>query len=524
MSKHSFSKIILGLSSIVASGNAFSQTCADCRYLSPVFDSVTVETVKFGQGPRADGTTQELFMDIYQPFGDTASARAVAVFAFGGAFVTGSRDDWHAKLVCEHLAQAGYVAVSIDYRIYNDLNEMIAEILEGIVLGELQQMRIFFRPMQDMRASVQYLKADFAELGNNYRIDTSKILIGGASSGAITSLMTAYCDKESEMAEMSFGSTAALDELGGFYSTTGLYPNYSWKSLATYNVSGALINADWIEPGDIPAISAHGDADQIVPYKKGGFGGVTVGTFDMEGSYLVDSVARAKGVCSYLYTMEGKDHPSDTIGIDYLVSVVYRMMLHMHAVINSRSFCCGLELHVNPVDTLYYEAGGEPVCLAADVENDNGSAELKWCGISCLPSASSSPTITLQPDTSLHYVACMVYEGQCQAVTLNMVKEGAPVACETSVRGITANEVLLQVYPQPVSGGFTIHAKYPNRLNQFVTIEIFDVAGRRVYSRDAFTVDELNEKVDANGWAAGRYLLKLSATGTSIHKKLIITY
>jgi hypothetical protein len=51
--------------------------------------------------------------------------------------------------------------------------------------------------MQDMRAAVQYLKADFAELGNNYNIDTSRILIGGASSGAMTSMMTAYCDKES---------------------------------------------------------------------------------------------------------------------------------------------------------------------------------------------------------------------------------------------------------------------------------------------------------------------------------------
>ncbi len=127
-----------------------AQDCTDCRYISPVFDSVTVETVQFGEGINIDGVNQQLFMDVYQPYGDTMTNRPVLIFAFGGGFVQGSREDWYVKEVCNHFAKAGYVAVANDYRIGIDPAEIIA----------LQHMRIFFRPMQDMRGTVQYLKAD----------------------------------------------------------------------------------------------------------------------------------------------------------------------------------------------------------------------------------------------------------------------------------------------------------------------------------------------------------------------------
>ncbi len=513
----------LMLAACVASicDNAFSQTCADCRYISPVFDSVTVTTVKFGQGPRFNGNMQELYMDIYEPYGDTAGNRPVAVFAFGGAFITGSRDDWYVVLACEEIAKSGYVVASIDYRIYDDLTGMIADIFL------LRHQRIFFRPMQDMRAAVQYLKADFAELGNNYRIDTSRILIGGASSGAMTSLMTAYCDKESEMAQMMAGSLTALDDLGGFYSTSGFYPNYSWKAIATFNVSGSLIKADWIEPGDIPIILAHGDADQVVPYKDGSF--VVDSFFDMQGSYIIDSVARTKGVCSYLYTMKGQDHPNEGMGMEYLKSVVYRMMLRMHAVINGRSFCCDLGLKVNPADTVYYEENGDPVCLAACTLNGSGNAQVKWCGMSCLSGENTSQVITIEPDTNLKYVGCMAYEGQCEAVSLNMVKMGTPVACDTSAGCATSSALALQqrepfvrLYPHPEVESFTVHAEFQQPLNGCVTIVIFDIAGKKVFSRDVFADSRLNEVIDARKLSPGSYLLGISTAEFRLHQKLLI--
>jgi carboxylesterase type B len=113
-----------------------------------MFDSVMVETVHFGEGLNIDGDMQQLYADVYQPYCDTASNRPVVIFAFGGGFVQGSRTDWCVREVCEHFAKSGYVCVANDYRLGIDPLEIIF----------LQNMRIFFRPMQDMRATVQYLK------------------------------------------------------------------------------------------------------------------------------------------------------------------------------------------------------------------------------------------------------------------------------------------------------------------------------------------------------------------------------
>ena len=500
------------------SQKSVAQQCTDCRYISPIFDSVTMETVQFGRGTRANGDTQQLYMDIYQPFGDTVSNRPVAIFAFGGAFITGSRDDWYVKLVCEHLARSGYVTVSIDYRIYDDIQGMVAEIFGAF---PTQQMRIFFRPMQDMRGAVQYMKADYSELGNNYHIDTNKILIGGASSGAITSLMTAYCDKDSEMAEMGGGSLTPLNALGGFYSSSGFYPNYSWHAAGTFNVAGALINANWIEPGDVPVICAHGDADQVVPYKKGGFAGLTLGTFDMEGSYLVDSVARAKGVCSYLYTMEGRDHPSESMGVEYFYSVVYRMALRMKAVISNQSFCCPLKVDVTPNDTLFYGVNPTTATLNAVVTGDNGNAQVQWCTLPCHGSSTGN-SLTVTVDSNWKYIAAIATEGGCSSGDLHIVYDSAYRAL-----GISENlpPVSFSIYPQPASSQLTFEADVSNYINQSGILELKDVTGKQVYYKSVTTGNgDFKTSIDVSGFPSGAYLLQLSLNGKkAIARRIILS-
>lgn len=514
--KKFFLALLFFFSCFLISTNTYSQQCTDCRYVSPIFDSVTMETVQFGRGVRANGDTQQLYMDIYQPYGDTTTNRPVAVFAFGGAFITGSRDDWYVKLVCEHLAKTGYVTVSIDYRIYDDITQMVTEIFSAF---PPQQMRIFFRPMQDMRASVQYLKADYSELGNNYRIDTSRILIGGASSGAITSLMTAYCDKDSEMAQMAGGSLTALNALGGFYSTSGFYPNYSWHAAATFNVAGALINADWIEPGDVPVICAHGDADQVVPYKKGGFAGLTLGTFDMEGSYIVDSVARSKGVCSYLYTMEGRDHPSESMGIEYFYSVVYRMALRMKAVISNQSFCCPLNVDITPGDTLLYLPNAPvPATLNAVVTNDAGNASVQWCTMPCSVTSNTN-SMTVTADSTLKYVAATVSEGNCLSADLHIVYDSTQLP--NSVKEM--DEINFSVYPQPASSLLNVVADLSSYKNKSGNIELRNVLGQKVYEQSFYVVNQqLKTTIDVNALQPGNYLLSISMGAIKTGAKRIV--
>lgn len=479
---------------LFVSFSGLSQTCDDCRYISPLFDSVTVSTVHFGEAEDIDGNIQQLYMDIYEPFGDTLTDRPVVMFAFGGGFVQGSKDDWYVVEVCKHFTRAGYVCAAMDYRIGIDYLE--------IAVG--QHARIFFRPMQDYRAAVQYLKADYSELGNNFNIDTNRIFAGGASAGAITALMMNHCDSVSEMEEM-YISGDPLDELGGFNSTSGFYPNYSWRTMATVNVAGALIDANWIDVGDVPIVSAHGDQDDIVPYDSGPFGGITLGVFNLEGSYVVDSIARAKGVCSYLYTMEGKNHPSEDLGLPYIYGVVYRMMLRMYPLLEGRSFCCALDAEVAEGDTLYFNENTAPVTLNAAVTGDNGNAQIKWCEIPCV-NGSDAWSLTVYPDTNLDFVTVMAYEGQCSSADLMVLADSSafmPPEPESVYE--LGGKIAMTIYPSPSNGQFTVTADLDKYAGQEILIEMYSVEGRKVLSKAYRSGSKLNLRVDGSQLSEGAY-------------------
>lgn len=470
-----------------------AQVCEECRYLSPVFDSVAVTTVHFGEGLNIDGEMQQLYMDVYEPVGDTATDRPVVIFAFGGGFVQGSRTDWYVREVCEFFAKAGYVAVANDYRLGIDPLEILF----------LQHMRIFFRPMQDMRATVQYLKADYAELGDNFRIDTARIIIGGASAGAITALMTAYCDRPEEMAEM--GDLGALDELGGFYATSGLYPQYSWNGLATVNVAGALINADWVEAGDIPTIAAHGDADIVVPYGYGPLGGGLLGgVFDLQGSSIVHQHAEEVGVCSYLFTMEGHDHPNTGMGMDYIRSVVMRIAQRAYALINDRTFCCELSAEIAPADTLFHHLESGPQILTAELENASSMPEYHWCSYPCGLTGNGT-TVLAQPDTTWETISLIAHEGGCQAQDIHIVSYQE---MGTSVEELKDAAAVLSLYPSPASDVVNVRFRADEGAAGLRAIEVVASNGQPVL-RQSVPSDSGQLSVDISSLSAGLYLLRV---------------
>jgi predicted esterase len=352
------------------------------------------------------------------------------MFAFGGGFIQGSRTDSYVVTACKRLAAAGYVSVAMDYRYGISLS--------GILNPTAELMRVFFRPIQDFRASIQYMKASKAELGNPYRIDTSRIIIGGASAGAITALNVAYCDKESEFAEI--GSLSSISSLGGFYSSSGYYPNYTWSCQAVLNIAGALVNADWIESGDVPLISAHGDQDNTVSYQGGNLN-LGFSQLGLEGSYNLNARAESIGVCSYLYTMTGEGHPSGNADDNYLNKIFFRAFPRMAAVIRNKSFCCSLptvelgsEL-VEMVDTNMVE-------LDAQVSVGN---VVNWCSYPC--GASLSGTGGWVNGSEFPYV--IVYTEDSTCLSTDYV-QFLPVST-VGVSSYEGNKEL-NIYPNPTTG------------------------------------------------------------------------
>lgn len=376
--------------------------CPECRYTTEVFAAVDSVSVPFASGMNSAGQQQDLSMTVFTPVGDTAMARPVLVFAFGGAFLTGNRHEEHAIRACERFAKAGYTAVSIDYRIGFDY-------LYGILNGpDKEAMRVFFRAMQDLRAAVQYMRWSADQDGNPFRVDTNRIFLGGASSGSITAMMTQYVDTPEELAEIA--DLSAIDAYGGFYasSANGPHAGYPWHGIGVVNIAGAMPETDWIEPGDAPLLSAHGDQDQTVPYADAAVLNVVLplANIQFKGSYLLDQYARQIGVCSNLYTMVGEDHPSNGRSDYYYDNIFNRLLPRMRALIEGRTFCCGLQV-VIPGDTL--RAVQQPldaIELEMQATGTTDPLTYHWCALPCSETGSAAAiTAHPQPDTVQYFIA-----------------------------------------------------------------------------------------------------------------------
>jgi acetyl esterase/lipase len=230
--------------------NAQSE-CADGRYTQyDRFDSVVVTAaVPFGSNAAvAGGQAQTLFMDVYEPYGDTLSERPVVLVAFGGSFIAGSRAD--VADLCRIFARLGYVAIAPDYRV-------------GFFFPNAHTTQLAVtRAMHDLRGCVRYLRKTVAESGNPYRIDQDRIIVGGVSAGAIGAIHVLYLDQLAEIPAALYPDTASIGTIEGNSGS----PGYSSDALAGFSMSGAIGDTSWIQPGDEPLCSLHEQGDGVVPY------------------------------------------------------------------------------------------------------------------------------------------------------------------------------------------------------------------------------------------------------------------
>lgn len=264
------------------------------RYCTENFFSAvtTTSNITYGSNINYQGTPTTLVMDIYQPTGDTATSRGLIVFAHGGSFVGGSRTDQDVSTLATRFAKMGWVTCSIDYRIgfypYDSTHAVPAVI----------------RATQDMKAAVRFFRQDAATT-NTYRIDPTFIIAGGSSAGAFMALHLAYLDRSSEAAPWIQNVITTLGGLEGSSGNAG----YSSHVNAVIDLCGALGDSTWLEAGNIPLVSMHGNADNTVPY-----GSATIYLFNtipimrVDGSGSIKQRADHVGVYDYFHEWIGADH------------------------------------------------------------------------------------------------------------------------------------------------------------------------------------------------------------------------
>lgn len=236
---------------------AYSQECADQRYYDEIFGVDTTLNIKFGENAQPTilnpSNIQELFLDVYQPDGDTLGARPLIIWAFCGAYIFGSKESPDIVTLSSSFAKRGYVCAAIDYRLSTDLvlDTDLANTFEAVL-----------KAIHDMRASIRYFYKD-AATSNNYRIDTTRIYIGGVSAGAVTALQIAHFD---ELGEVPAEMDSLFYATGGFEGTSG-NDGFSDDIAAVISLCGALLDTAWINPAvTTPIVSMHGTSDNVVPY------------------------------------------------------------------------------------------------------------------------------------------------------------------------------------------------------------------------------------------------------------------
>jgi acetyl esterase/lipase len=113
-------------------------------------------------------------LDVYLPATLTAGTLAPAVvWIHGGGWTGGTKNETRAGEICATLAAAGYVAVSIDYR-----------------LGD----GAWPTNLHDCKNAVRFLRAHAAE----YHIDPKRIAVAGGSAGGHLALMTGLTADQAE--------------------------------------------------------------------------------------------------------------------------------------------------------------------------------------------------------------------------------------------------------------------------------------------------------------------------------------
>lgn len=191
----------------------------------------------------AEKDGQELFLDIYDPAeGSVTSIDGIAkptiIFAFGGGFSSGERNEDMYKNWFKTMSDEGYRVVSIDYRLgmKGQSGLTISGIRHAIDIA-----------VEDLFTATAFL----IDNADSFGIDPSSIVISGSSAGAITALQTDW-------------------ELANKYPRSTILPD-GFKYAGVMSFSGAIIS----DQGKIvynstpaPTLFLHGTSDKIVIYKS----------------------------------------------------------------------------------------------------------------------------------------------------------------------------------------------------------------------------------------------------------------
>jgi acetyl esterase/lipase len=241
------------------------------------------ESVLFEPGIEyANPDGQHLLLDLARPKTSPGQLPAV-VCIHGGGFRAGSRTGYDA--LCVRLAEHGYVAATIDYR--------------------LAPKYQFPAAVHDVKEAVRWLRAN----ARKYHVDPERVgVTGGSAGGHLAQFLGVTADvPEFEDAGSHRDQSSRVACVVNVYGPSDFTQSYG-KSVDAAQVLPLFLGGDleharrrhilasplyWVTPRAAPTLCIHGTEDKYVAYEQAG--------------WLVERL-KAAGVEADLLTLQGAGH------------------------------------------------------------------------------------------------------------------------------------------------------------------------------------------------------------------------
>ena len=214
----------------------------------------------------------------------------------------GQKNQWNT--FCYELAQRGFAAATIDYRVGWDEKSKENLTKENLLSSATIAA---YRAYQDARAALRY----FVHHAAAYGIDTNNLFIGGRSAGGDISLVTAFLSQQNIDSLSSLHIPVSGHELLGSLDEADNTLTDKFKIRGVINMWGPIPDTSFIsraEAASMPILMFHGTNDDVVPYKRFYSAGYP---YSRDGSYNIAQRYKHLGGCYELNTKIDGGHGQD---------------------------------------------------------------------------------------------------------------------------------------------------------------------------------------------------------------------
>ena len=519
-------------------------TNAQTRYLDDMFDSVVVNSdIQYGTNitilPLLQGlppAAAALLCDIYEPANDSMTDRPVIIVMGTGSFLpavlngqaTGSKSDLSVVENCTRWAKKGYVAVAMDYRQGWNPTSTSQQVRTSTIL------QAAYRGIQDAKAMVRYIRKTVAEDGNNYRIDDSKIVLGGQGTGGYLSMGYITLDTTAELYLPKFmdltttpptpfvyppfmGNIDGTDStyLPDFASPTGTTilanipnnPSYSNDVNMAFNLGGTLADLSWLDYTGIPLVSFHCEND---PFADIDSGVIIVPT---TGDIVITDVVGSRTAAHY-NTLWGNNAGFNQGGLTDTLTQMSNSYNSARDSVHGLVYD-GLYVFETPTPSTTPNAFGEMPYEESSPWDwwDNATYDMMFqvlngapAGYGAANSLLGSPNMS-EANANLYLDTIHGYLNPRMYLTLGLGGSTTGVA--------ELADKTTELYPNPANDNINI-VSYTQVIKD---VEVYSISGQKIMSK-SFNANTI--KLNTNSLATGVYIFNIRSNETTVKRKVII--